>query len=356
MISKETIGFSGKAYHIVPQEPDDLFALRRIIEPGDIIVSNTTRVIKYDKEYSRPDRERIHIKISLKVDKINLDNSIDKLRVSGIIIDSNNDLVSKGTNHSIMINPGTHFILEKKRKWNTFELNILNSKDSGNYILISIDQNESSVAKLSGTHLQIIPNIYSGKSGKYYAESTKSGHSVESYFNSISYSISSQLQDADHEIIIFGPGETKRRLSNYLIEKSILNKNKIVIIEGIDSGGEDGIFLFLRSSQLKEVLSSSKISIVSSLIDKLLFYVNRNEEKFSIGFNDVSSSVLLNAVESIIFSDNVLKNVDEESLISLLNNAEKFGAKIYAVDSSTDIGLRVSSLGGIIALLRYQLR
>lgn len=356
MISKELPGFSGKAYHVVPQEPDDLFSLRRIIEPGDVVISNTTRVIKYDKEYSRPDRERIQIRVSLKVDKINLDNSIDKLRISGIIIDSNNYLVAKGTHHSIMINPGTHFVLEKKRKWNKFELDILNSKDSGNYILISIDQNESSVARLSGTHVQIIPNVYSGKSGKYYAESTKSGHNIESYFNSISHSISSCLQDIENEIIIFGPGETKRRLSNYLIEKSILNKNKIVITEGIDSGGEDGIFVFLRSPQLKEVLSSSKISIVSSLIDKLLFYVNRNEEKYSIGFNDVSKAVSINAVESIIFSDNVLKTVDEESLISLLNQAEKYGAKIYAVDSSTDIGLRVSSLSGIVALLRYHIR
>ncbi len=356
MISRETAGFSGKAFHIIPQEPDDLFALRRIIESGDVVVSNTTRVIKYDKEYSRPDRERIQIKVSLKVDKINLDNAIDKLRISGIIIDSNNDIVPKGTHHSIMINSGTHFVLEKKRKWHTFELDILNSKDSGNYILISIDQNEASVARLSGTHLQIIPNIYSGKSGKYYAESTKSGHSMESYFNSISYSISSYLQDIDNDIIIFGPGETKRRFSNYLIDKNILNKNKSIIIDGIESGGEDGIFVFLRSSQLKEVLSSSKISVVSSLIDKLLLYVNRNEEKYSIGFNDVSKSVSVNAVESIIFSDNVFKMVDEKSLITLLNQAERSGAKIYAVDSTTDMGLRVSSLGGIIALLRYQIR
>jgi protein pelota len=32
---------------------------------------------------------------------------------------------------------------------------------------------------------------------------------------------------------------------------------------------------------------------------------------------------------------------------------ESYGAKMFAVDSSTDIGLRVSSLGGIVALLRY---
>ena len=31
------------------------------------------------------------------------------------------------------------------------------------------------------------------------------------------------------------------------------------------------------------------------------------------------------------------------------------GVKIYSVDSSTDIGLRVTGLGGIVSLLRYSL-
>jgi protein pelota len=39
-----------------------------------------------------------------------------------------------------------------------------------------------------------------------------------------------------------------------------------------------------------------------------------------------------------------------------LNTTEALGAKAYGMDSSTDIGLRISSLGGIVALLRFAIR
>ena len=38
------------------EEPDDLLVLRRVIQERDTIVSDTTRVVKQDKDYARPDR------------------------------------------------------------------------------------------------------------------------------------------------------------------------------------------------------------------------------------------------------------------------------------------------------------
>ena len=49
---------------LIPDESDDLLTLRGIIKSGDRIVGTTTRVIKQDKEYARPDRgERVKIRI-----------------------------------------------------------------------------------------------------------------------------------------------------------------------------------------------------------------------------------------------------------------------------------------------------
>jgi len=78
---------------VIPEESDDLLSLRRIIKSGDRIVGDTTRVIKREKEYSRPDRgEKIKIRIALEAEKISLDNVLDKLRIHGVIKESNNEL------------------------------------------------------------------------------------------------------------------------------------------------------------------------------------------------------------------------------------------------------------------------
>ena len=87
-----------------------------------------------------------------------------------------------------------------------------------------------------------------------------------------------------------------------------------------------------------------------------MIQVNKGEQKYAMGFKEVSEAVKLKAVESLIFSNSVFKDSKEDDIINLLNSAETLGAKVYAVDSSTDIGWRVSALGGIVAILRYQIR
>jgi protein pelota len=86
-----------------------------------------------------------------------------------------------------------------------------------------------------------------------------------------------------------------------------------------------------------------------------MLMVNRGETKFAIGMNEVSNAAALKAIEAVVFSDSIFKiaNEEEEKIVKLLNLIESYGAKMFAVDSSTDIGLRISSLGGIVALLRY---
>jgi protein pelota len=42
------------------EEPDDLLTLRRIIKNGDKVIADTTRLIKQEKDFARPDRGRAH--------------------------------------------------------------------------------------------------------------------------------------------------------------------------------------------------------------------------------------------------------------------------------------------------------
>ncbi len=101
---------------LIPEESDDLLTLRRIIKKGDRIVGDTKRVIKQDNDFSRPDKgERVRIRIALDVEKISLDNVLDKLRVQGTIAESSNEEVPHGSHHSILIKIQEGFKLIKKQ-------------------------------------------------------------------------------------------------------------------------------------------------------------------------------------------------------------------------------------------------
>ena len=362
MIIKEAKESSGKAYFVIPEDADDLLTLRRIIQNGDYVFADTTRVIKKVKEFARPDKgERIKVRVSVRVESISLDDIVDRLRITGIITNTDNELVPRGIHHSLTVQVGDTITIDKNRKWNDVETNILKrSGNSTNFILVAIDAQEAAVAKISGTHLKIIPNIYSGQSGKRYQHAAKNNPNIEIFFDDIAKTIQSMFSAAEENnstiIIIFGPGETKRRFYNLLVEKHKLEKGKVSLIDGVDVAGEDGIFVFLRSPAIKEAMSSSKLATVSSILDEIMRLVHKGDAKYAMGMQEVSNAASIKAREYLVFSDSIFKTTDENDVVKLLNLLESQGAKSFAVDSSTDIGWRVSSLGGIVALLRYSIR
>ncbi|KAG2477208.1 MAG: hypothetical protein NPMRth3_2630003 [Nitrosopumilales archaeon] len=72
-----------------------------------------------------------------------------------------------------------------------------------------------------------------------------------------------------------------------------------------------------------------------------------------MGFEETQKANQFGAIESLIFSDKVIQTLDEEEIIEFLNDVESKGSKVFSVDSTTDLGLRVSGLGGIVSLLRF---
>lgn len=331
---------------VIPEDSDDLLSLRRIIKENDKVIGDTTRVLKQDKDYARPDKgERIRIRIALTVEKISLDDVLDRLRIGGTISESNNESVPHGSHHSFILKVNDGITISKKR-WLPIEKNLLETSNNQlGFVLVAIDTGDCGIARLRGTHLEFMPNIYSGSGGKRY----KTNFNIEKFFEHVQQAVSSVIKEGD-SIVIFGPGETKKRFSNFLAKSQ---KYKIQVVEGIDSGGEDGIYTFTKSKTMQEIMSDSKLAKVSSIIDEVMLLVNKKSRKFTMGFDETFNANQIGAVDSLVFSDKAIQEIDEQKIMDFLNDVESKGVKIYSVDSSTDIGLRVTGLGGMISLLRY---
>ena len=333
----------------IPEDSDDLIILRRIIKKGDRIVGETVRVIKQQKDFARPDKgERIKIRLSLEVEKISLDDVLDRIRVGGIIKESNNESIPHGSHHSFIIKVDQPFNLVKK-KWTSIEKKLLKTiNHSLTFILIAVDTSDCGVGKLRGTHLHILQNIYSGSSGKRY----KTNFKIENFFDEILKALLSVVR-TDDQLIIFGPGETKNRFANFLAKTQIGQNHQIKVVEGIDSSGEDGIHIFTKSKSMKEVISNSKLAKVSDIIDQVMFLANKKSRKFTMGLEETKKANQYGAIDSLIFSEKVIQSHNEQEVIDFLNDVESKGSSIYSVDTTTDTGLRVTGLGGIISILRF---
>ena len=167
---------------VIPEDSDDLLNLRRIIKKNDKVIGDTTRALKQEKDYSRPDKgERIKIRVALIVEKISLDDVLDRLRISGTISESSNESVPHGSHHSFILKVNDGMTISKK-KWSTIEKKLLESCNNQiGFVLVAIDRGDCGIARLRGTHLEFLPNIYSGSGGKRY----KTNFNIEKFFEQV---------------------------------------------------------------------------------------------------------------------------------------------------------------------------
>ena len=99
-------------------------------------------------------------KVILNVEKISLDNVLDRLRVKGTIVESNNESVPHGSHHSFIVKIDEQIKLIKK-KWDLVEKKLVKEKNQKlGFLLVAIESSGCGIGRVKGTHLQILPNIY----------------------------------------------------------------------------------------------------------------------------------------------------------------------------------------------------
>lgn len=326
---------------LVPEDADDLLAIRRSVSAGDIVTSETARTVKREREYARPDRgERIRVKISIQVRKASLDWSVDALRISGDITASSNDEISHGASHSILVRPGLRIVVTKK-EWSAAQRRLVSGRASEpGFVIAAIDTRECGIGRITGTRLELLPTIRSGAAGKRYRQKFEQGPYISECVEAAA--------SKPGALLAVGPGKTK----NLLAKAAAGRFEKISVLEGIDSGGPDGVSLFTRSDAMREAMAGTKMQKVSQVLDEAVRRASSGGGRFAMGVQETEEACGRGAVESLVFADSALR-AGEQRVIDIINSAEEAGAEVHGVDGSTDAGLRTASLGGMVALLRF---
>lgn len=336
---------------LIVENPDDLWVLRRLIEPGDSIITKSSRVIKKEDEYSRPDRERVKVTIALLVENVSLDNSVDRLRIRGRITEASDDSISTAGTHSVSISAGYGLTL-KKKDWTPLHTHILNSaKQTGRrFLIVTVDRREAGIGLLSGSHLEILSSMESGAGGKGAKEID-----IDPFIQKIVGVLRNSWREGD-VIIIAGPGNVKLKLANRIGSDPDLKRNCIVV-DGFDLAGADGVRGMLKFEGFQKVANDSLLVEVQGVVDELIKRMAKNDDRVAYALPRVKEAADAGAVERCVVSEDVFAHgVNEEDVVTTLNEIEARGGTVYMCDSSLEMGKQVSSFGGIVAILRYSLK
>jgi protein pelota len=333
------------------ESAEDLWTLRRLISKGDVLVTRSSRVVKREDEYSRPDKgERVKVTIALSVEEVHLDSSIERIRVKGSIVEASDESVTKVGSHSVTLSPG-HSLTLRKRLWSPVDIHLVRPPrgSSRRFVIVAADRREAGVGTLSGSHLSVVATVESGLGGKMGEE-----QSASPYISRVAELVAQLVQEGD-QIVIAGPGNFKNSISNRIRER--VKGHPISALEGLDLTGSDGVRALIKTPSFQALAKDSLVVEMQQLVAEVVKRIGMGDPKVAYTLPRVREASAAGAVDSCAVSDDAFShNVDEEELVAVLNSIQEKGGSVYLADSSLEFGKQVSSFGGIVALLRYALR
>jgi protein pelota len=333
------------------ESAEDLWTLRRLISKGDVLVTRSSRVIKKEDEFSRPDKgERVKVTVALAVSEVHLDSSIERIRVRGTIVEASDESVTKTGSHSVTLSPG-HSLTIRKQVWTPLDIRLVRppKRSASHFILVAGDRREAGVGTLSGSHLAFVTTVESGLGGKMADE-----QSPKPYISKVAEVVSQLHREGDH-VVVAGPGNFKNAIANEVRER--LKSQPVSVIEGLDLTGADGVRAMIKVKSFEALAKDSLVVEIQKLVAEVVRRVSVGDLKVAYSLPRVGAAAVSGAVEACVVSDDVFSaGVDEEKLVEVLNTVEGRGGTVFLADSSMEFGKQVSSFGGIVALLRYAIR
>ncbi len=339
--------------------PDDFFYLADIISKGDVVYAMTKRRVEVHTRGDVHRSERIDrkpVRLGVKVDDVEFDENVDRLRVLGKIVDGPEE-IPRGDFHTLNLKPGMRLSIIKE-KWASTDFALIADASKtikARVMLVAIEDGYCSIGTLRNYGVKNLGTITASMSGK--DESEKHEPEEKKFFKEVLDAIKTSQVIPDR-IIIAGPGFVKDSFFKFLKEKDSELASKSVV-ESISVAGEKGLQEIVNRGIIERVVKEWKVQEEVEALQKLFEEMKKDSGLVSYGLEAVRKSAEMGAVETLLISNKVLrkakaeKNQEIEELLDLVNNSK---SKIMIVSGEHDFGKQLEGIGGIASINRYKVQ
>lgn len=324
---------------------DDLWHLYNIIVPGDVIISVTYRRDESKTDKLRAERgEKKRMVLGIRAENIEFQESENRLRVHGVIVEGPQDV---GSYHTLNLGEADVLTIRKER-WGAAVLDrvrrAVEDSKKPKILFVALENDEAVIAIARQFGIQEIARIYAPSSGKMY-EQKDGGNFYEDIVEKVK-----QSAEPGVPLVILGPGFAKEALLNRGKEREPeLFRGAHIYHTG--QAGMAGVHELMKAGLGTEVVQSSRAALETKLVEDALTEIARNGP-VAYGPEEVQRAVSLGAVDTLIVLDSAVRKNLYGSLMSSVENAR---GKVVVVSERFEAGVKLEALGGIAALLRFKL-
>lgn len=333
---------------------DDLWDLYNIIERGDIVYARTTRELK-----TSSGSKRKAMTIGLTVEWIRFQPFTTRLRVHGTIVQAPRELDLEGQRHTLNIDLGHEVTVHKERGWGKYHLNRLKNacrRSTVRALIVGVDDEEVTIARIHDYGVEPLVNIVLHIPGKVYPMVKAIELKKEIY--RVSTKIRELCERFKIEVLVIaGPGIMKELVKEELKKYPELKQVKIYL-ENASTGGYKGVHEALKRGILLRVLKDYSIVEEDRIMEEILTLLVKDEGRVVLSIDEVERAVKVGAVDRLFVTSELMRSPDEHTrrrVEEILKTAESTGAKVKVFSSFQNAYLQLKRMGGIVAILRYQL-
>jgi protein pelota len=323
---------------LIPENLDDLWHLKYIIEPKDIVFSWTKR-IRESSDKLRSDKEKVTVRLGVEVEKVEFHKFANRLRITGKIVAG----VEDSGYHTLNITVGRELSIIKEN-WKDEQLKRLREavKKKPETIIVTIEEGEAVVGVVRDWGVEEcfdVKRSYGKESSERLA-----------FFSEIVR----QLESMEFKyLVIAGPGFTKEDFAKFVKEEKPDWK---IITCDTSAIGVRGFMEVLKRGVLSRIVGEIRLAEEAEYIEKLLERIAK-DDKVAYGLDEVKRAYDYGAIEVLLIVDEFLKEQREKwDIDEFLRSVEAMGGKIVIMSSEFEPGKMLMSLGGIASLLRFSIQ
>ncbi len=327
------------------QNPDDLWHLHNLVEPGDLVRAFTYRREEAATDKLRPDRgEKVRVKLGIRVDRVEYADFADRIRITGVIEEGPQDL---GRHHTLNI--GVDDDLTIVKKWREHHLRRIEEAVAATekplVTLLAIDDEEALIAEMRQMGIREVAVIRAERQGKMYPGTDTRA----AYFQEVLSKVSSM--DLGSALLVVGPGFEREDFARFVRDHKAELHPKLRL-HGTSQGGMAGIQEAMKAGLGAKILEETRVAQETRLVERLREEIAKGG-LFAYGPVETRMAVEAGAVETLLVTDAKVRDLSVEELIRRVESAR---GKVVVVSSRHEAGKKLEGLGGLGAILRFPIR
>lgn len=351
------------------EEPEDVWHLYNIMQHGDRITSSSRRRIQHETGTGSVVSDRVQVKLTVGVEKIDFDTAQCELHVAGKVM-AENPYVRLGAYHTLSITPGTTFSLYKA-EWDSYALGLVddacNAAARAEIGAVVLQEGLANVCLLTEHMTLLQQRIEYNVPRKQRGSTTAHDKGLAKFYETILQCILAKFDFSRLKVVLLAsPGFSNRELLQHMMDHAnkadslawLLRERPKFVLAHCSTGHIHSLNEALKTPEVQASLADTKYAREVRALDDFYKMMTNDEQRAWYGPSHVLKAADEQAISTLLLTDTLFRSQDiatRRKYINLADRVRANGGTVYIFSSLHESGKQLDQLSGIAAILSFPL-